>query len=244
VAWLGGNDVLVKLISRCSLALPSFFIYLFTTVGLDDHIVNIILDVTSTGVLVVQRDGYNPPPTKLEFTLVGTMNPEEGSLRPQLLDRFGLMAAITAESDLKLRRQILQTVLAFDEALSWRRNGQPETFFENAWKRAQEYKAKLMHFRENCDKIKISGNILDVCVELGKEFHGEGHRGDYLLALAARAGAAREGKKLVNLGHVRQVAPLVLQHRLPEATQLNRVLWGEGQIERLEALLRHAESKS
>lgn len=83
---------------------------------LDDHIVNIILDVTSTGILVVQREAQDPEDKHISFTLVGTMNPEEGGLRPQLLDRFGIMVSITAEEEQAKRLEILQTVMDFDEA--------------------------------------------------------------------------------------------------------------------------------
>src|SRR5262249_46352412 len=82
---------------------------------LEDHIVNMILDAASTGVLGVEREGRTE--TKpVTFTLVGTMNPEEGWLRPQLLDRFGLTATVRAEEDPALRAQILETVLRFDLA--------------------------------------------------------------------------------------------------------------------------------
>ncbi|MFM5959555.1 MAG: AAA family ATPase, partial [Dolichospermum sp.] len=83
---------------------------------LDDHVVNIILDVTSTGVLVVQREGKRIEEV-VSFTLVSTMNPEEGGLRPQLLDRFGLMVDITAQTGKEERIQILQTVMAWDRAM-------------------------------------------------------------------------------------------------------------------------------
>src|ERR1035438_10243370 len=83
---------------------------------LDDHIVNIILDVTSTGKLVIQRDGLNEQ-RDVHITLVGTMNPEEGGLRPQLLDRFGLMVDVTTLPEPEMRRAILKTVLQFDLAL-------------------------------------------------------------------------------------------------------------------------------
>jgi magnesium chelatase subunit I len=77
---------------------------------LDDHIVNSILDVISTGKLVVQREGRDDQ-YDVHTTLVGTMNPEEGSLRPQLLDRFGLMVAVETLTDRTERRQILDHVL-------------------------------------------------------------------------------------------------------------------------------------
>src|SRR5215211_8505566 len=95
---------------------------------LDDHIVNLILDAASTGHLLVQRDGMAEQLT-VSFSLVGTMNPEEGLLRPQLLDRFGLMADVRVLADREQRRQILQTVLDFDDALS-RAGSEGEADFE------------------------------------------------------------------------------------------------------------------
>src|ERR1044071_4339957 len=74
---------------------------------LDDHIVNIILDVTSTGILVIEREGQDAKGIDVKFTLVGTMNPSEGGLRPQLLDRFGLMVDVMTESE-TVRLDILQ----------------------------------------------------------------------------------------------------------------------------------------
>lgn len=216
---------------------------------LDDHIVNIILDVTSTGVLVVQRDSKKSPPIETHFTLVGTMNPEEGSLRPQLLDRFGLMVRVEAEKDMGKRLEILQTVLAFDEAVALLKNGQPETFFGPASKSVEEYKEKLKNAQKNSQGIEIADDIYKICIHLVKKFQGEGHRGDYLLVLAARACAALDGQKSVTLEHVRKVAPLVLQHRRPEARQLNRVLWGDEENKALEddalkGLLNHADVRS
>lgn len=79
---------------------------------LEDHVVNIILDVVSTGVLSVQREGLATA-KQLAFGLVGTMNPEEGGLRPQLLDRFGLMVS-AADLDTGARRRMLRTVLDFE----------------------------------------------------------------------------------------------------------------------------------
>lgn len=84
---------------------------------LDDHIVNIILDAASTGVLTVQREAIDKE-RRVEFALIGTMNPEEGGLRPQLLDRFGLHVIVSAEQDPQKRAEILRVVLKMDEARS------------------------------------------------------------------------------------------------------------------------------
>lgn len=207
---------------------------------LDDHVVNIILDVTSTGVLVIQREGKDEQ-KQLQFTLVGTMNPEEGGLRPQLLDRFGLMVHVVAETDQEKRRKILQTVLDFDEAIFLRSKGlDEETFLDAASGDVQRYKARLDQALQDFYSVSIPQSIAEQCVKVANAFQAEGHRGDYLMALAARAYAAREGYKCVNLEHLRVVAPLVLQHRRPEAKQLNRILWSREEDNRLIELLDHA----
>ena len=145
---------------------------------LDDHIVNIILDVTSTGVLVVQREGHNSEPVNVPFTLVGTMNPEEGGLRPQLLDRFGLMVSVTAESDLDLRLKILQNVLAFDRALIQQKSGQSD-WLDEARQEDDEKRQKLVQAKERFNLVEVELEILNVCIKLATEFQVEGNRGDY-----------------------------------------------------------------
>ena len=82
---------------------------------LDDHLTNIVLDAASTGILIVQRDSAAKEPRKVRFSLVGTMNPEEGSLRPQLLDRFGLVVPVESVRSADERQEILETVLRFEK---------------------------------------------------------------------------------------------------------------------------------
>lgn len=205
---------------------------------LDDHIVNLILDVTSTGVLVVQREGRRSQ-QEIHFTLVGTMNPEEGGLRPQLLDRFGLMVQVKAELDTELRYQILQTMLAFDAAKHQRKNGQSESFIETALHDVQEYRKKLEQARQDFSSVQISESLLKDCVNVARGLKAEGHRGDYILSVAACAYAAREGQKDVTVEHVKKVVPIVLQHRRTEAKQLNRDLWGDEEEQQLIELITH-----
>jgi magnesium chelatase subunit I len=191
---------------------------------LDDHIVNIILDVTSTGVLVVQREGKSEQKV-VTFTLVGTMNPEEGGLRPQLLDRFGLMVSVGAETDKTLRLEILQTVVDFDEALAHSSGGEPSAYLKEAIAKTQNYRSQLEKARGTFYDVKVPRKTAEKCVELAQEFEAEGNRGDYMIALAARAYAAREGAKQVANQHVRAVARLALQHRRPEVQQSNEIPW-------------------
>ena len=193
---------------------------------LDDHIVNIILDVSSTGVLVVQREGIRRK-EPVSFTLVGTMNPEEGGLRPQLLDRFALMVSVQSETDKSKRRQILQTVLAFDEALFQLENEQPAPFLEEAMKKDVEYAAMLQAAKQRFHQVRFPEAVAERCVELATRFNAEGHRADYIMALAARALAARSGGEEVTLQHVRQVAALALQHRRLGITDTGHDWWSE-----------------
>jgi magnesium chelatase subunit I len=203
---------------------------------LDDHIVNIILDVTATGVLVIQREGLRSA-KPVSFALVGTMNPEEGGLRPQLLDRFGLMVGIKAETDETRRGQILKTVLDFDQATRKLGQGQPSEFIENGRRQDNQYKARLKRARNKLDDVAFPDQVARACVKVASEFQAEGHRGDYVMALAARARAALNGAKKVSLDDLKLVAPLALQHRRPEVLQRGRELWTSEDDRRMEEIL-------
>jgi magnesium chelatase subunit I len=180
---------------------------------LDDHIVNIILDVTSTGVLVIQREGRNEPPKPIQFTLVGTMNPEEGGLRPQLLDRFGLMVSVISETEPLIRGQILQTVLDFDAALFQAQQGKTTPWLKEANDQDKNYRDLLIKAKDSFFAVNLSAHRIQQCIAVASAFQAEGHRGDYVMALAARALAALEGATQVTTKHIQTVAPLALHHR-------------------------------
>jgi magnesium chelatase subunit I len=190
---------------------------------LDDHIVNIILDVTATGKLVVAREGksesYDVP-----FTLVGTMNPEEGGLRPQLLDRFGLMVNITTGTDSADRLQILQNVLQFEDEWAQRQQGQTSKFLDAAEQRDRDLLTQLNAAKTRFAQVKFDA-VLPSCVDLAAKFETEGNRGERVLAIAARAYAARENQPEVTRQHLAAVAPLALQHRRPAMTQNSDATW-------------------
>jgi magnesium chelatase subunit I len=197
---------------------------------LDDHIVNIILDVTSTGVLVVQREGNDRKAENVEFTLVGTMNPEEGGLRPQLLDRFGLMVSVTAESDIPNRVKILNNVLKFEETFA-----DPNSkWWKSALNDNRAELEKLQAAKKRFDRVKISDETLCLCVKVCSKFETQGNRGDYILALAARAHAALDNKLEVRTDDLKAIAPLVLQHRCKE---IDRDGWSEKDAQKLEEAL-------
>lgn len=206
---------------------------------LDDHIVNVILDVTSTGKLVIQRDGLNEQ-RDVRVTLVGTMNPEEGGLRPQLLDRFSLMVDVTTVPERAMRREILTTVLRFDQALQQEEKGQVSAFIEDGQRQTKQVYCELEAARTRYTRIEQSSEVTDACVRLAEGFQVEGHRADYLLALAATAYAARYDQARTTLEGLRAVAELVLRHRLTEESRLSTTEWGDEHEERLDEILKNA----
>jgi len=204
---------------------------------LDDHIVNLILDVTGTGVLVIQREGQASK-QRVAFTLVGTMNPEEGGLRPQLLDRFGLTVAVGSLAGGAERTSILANVIEFDSALRhWHETQKESPWLTQARQEDEARKVLVMRARDEFDHVTISDEVIEVIVKLATVFQVEGHRADYTLALAARANAAREGRKTVTAADLRNVGPLALQHRRPEALQSDRIPWGKVEADKLDQVL-------
>ena len=205
---------------------------------LDEHIVNLILDVTSTGVLVVQREGLRSE-QPVSFTLVGTMNPEEGGLRPQLLDRFGLMVNVTAESGDEQRAKVLKAVLAFDEAVAQSAIGAESKFLKRSEKEELAFRQNLQQARQKFYTVEVPEAVVRKCVDLATEFQAEGHRGDYVMALAARAHASLRGSSAVTNDDVKAVASLTLPHRRPEFAHGGQYNWSEADDERVAQILSH-----
>lgn len=203
---------------------------------LDDHIVNIILDVISTGKLIIQREGRNAQ-REVKTIFVGTMNPEEGGLRPQLQDRFGLMVNVEADAGYENRLRILETVLAFDRALQEEEDKQTSPFLVQGREADERYQVEIADAQQRFYGVKLETETADKCVKLAQAFQIEGHRGDYLLALASCAYAARLNDSRATFEHLKSVAELVLRHRLLIAHQLSNAVWGEEEEQRVLEIL-------
>jgi magnesium chelatase subunit I len=202
---------------------------------LDDHLVNLILDVASTGVLSVQRDGFDVQ-KEVKFQLIGTMNPDEGGLRPQLLDRFGLVVTVSSEQKQSDRREIVQRVLRFEEDFE---RG------ESAWLRAAYAKdeARCRHLKEarrRLPDVQLPDRIVDVCTGLAEAFGVIGHRGELVMIHAARGLAAIKKRRQATLDDVRDVAPLALAHRRPLANGVLDARWTDEDSDLLAAFLQKA----
>lgn len=180
------------------------FVYVDEVNLLDDHLGDLLLDAAASGIVRTERDGFSlTQPAR--FSLVATMNPEEGHLRPQLLDRFGLCVDVVAEHDLHARIEILERALAL-EANPMASAAQ--------WQTAEEaLSARLIAAREALASIQIDGQIIAAIVERTVQAQVAGHRADLAMTRAARAHAAWHGRTEVLLDDVDAVAELVLRHR-------------------------------
>ena len=181
------------------------FLYVDEVNLLEDHIVDLLLDSAAMGVNTVEREGISfTHPAK--FILVGTMNPEEGDLRPQLLDRFGLCVPVSSIRDKALRVEILRRRAAFDADLAR---------FLTAWASEQkELSERIIRAKNSLNNIKVSDDTLEKIVEITSSLNLDGHRADIVMMKAARALSAFEGKDAVEIEDIRHVAQFSLSHRL------------------------------
>ena len=171
---------------------------------LDDHIVDILLDSAAMGVNIVEREGvsYSHPAA---FILVGTMNPEEGDLRPQLLDRFGLCAAITGIGEKAGRMELVRRGYDFEQ--------DPAGFMEKFAPAEQALRAKIVQARNNLARVDIPDNMLSVISSISLEVGVDGHRADLAMMKAAVTHAALEDRTHIVLEDILETAALVLYHR-------------------------------
>ena len=152
---------------------------------LDDHVVDLLLDSAAMGINVVEREGisFQHP---AHFILVGTMNPEEGELRPQLLDRFALSVNVHGLIDPAQRVAILERHVDFE--------GDPERFCAEWAPRERQLSDQIAHAREVVEDVAYAHRDLTTIAMLTAELHVDGHRADLVILKAARAHAALEGR--------------------------------------------------
>jgi magnesium chelatase subunit I len=181
------------------------FLYIDEVNLLEDHLVDLLLDVAGSGENVVERDGLSVRhPARI--VLVGTGNPEEGELRPQLLDRFGLSVEVKTPDDLRTRIEVIKRRDAFET--------DPAGFIAQWAKEEAKSRRKILSARERVDRVAVSDPMLVKAAELCMTLGTDGLRGELTLMRAARAVAAIEGEKSVNTEHLKRVAPASLRHRL------------------------------
>jgi magnesium chelatase subunit D len=199
------------------------FLYIDEVNLLEDHLVDLLLDVAATGVNKVERESISVE-HPARFVLIGSGNPEEGELRPQLLDRFGLYVEVKTEDDLERRVEIVEHREAFE------RN--PESFRVQFANEQAELRKKIARAVRTFANVKVDRGLLRDIAQLCSELKVDGHRGELTITRAARALAALEGGKKVTASEVKRVAVMSLRHRLRRDT-----LEEAASVERIEQAL-------
>jgi magnesium chelatase subunit I len=172
---------------------------------LDDHIVDLLLDSAAMGVNYVEREGVSfSHPSR--FVLVGTMNPEEGDLRPQLLDRFGLSVDVKGDRDPAIRKEVVKRRIAFEN--------DPKGYTESCADESENLRESIMFARKHLKEVRVDDEIYDAIVNITSHFEIDGHRADITLIRAAKANAAFHRRAMVIKNDIRDVAHLVLAHRM------------------------------
>jgi magnesium chelatase subunit I len=181
------------------------FLYIDEVNLLDDHLVDVLLDVAASGWNVVEREGISVK-HPARFVLVGSGNPEEGELRPQLLDRFGLHARITTITDVCERVEIVKRRRAFDD--------NPDAFNKTWEPQQQLLRKRIVQAQKLVADVAMPDDVLMRVAELCMKLGIDGHRGELTVTRAACAYAAFHHKKEVGEGDVKAVAFASLRHRL------------------------------
>lgn len=177
---------------------------------LDDHLVDVILDAAESGVNIVEREGMSVRhPSR--FMLVGTMNPEEGELRPQILDRFGLVVQVEAESDPILRVNLMRRREQFDL--------DPKKFIERFTAESDKIKEQIHNAKSLLAGVFTPKHLLSFIAEICVQNSVAGHRADLAIKRAACAQAALNGRTEVSSDDIIKVAPLALLHRMRTAQE-------------------------
>jgi len=181
------------------------YLYIDEVNLLEDHIVDLLLDVAQSGENVVEREGLSIRHDS-KFVLVGSGNPEEGELRPQLLDRFGLSVDVGSPSDIDERIEVIKRRDAFET---------DTTQFMSFWTGEDgRLRDKIVQGRTALPAVKTPDSALRDCAELCVALGSDGLRGELTLLRTARALAAFRQDGAIDREHLRHVAPMALRHRL------------------------------
>ncbi|MBN2044781.1 MAG: ATP-binding protein [Anaerolineales bacterium] len=172
---------------------------------LDDHVVDVLLDSAAMGVNIVEREGISfSHPAK--FILIGTMNPEEGDLRPQLLDRFALSVDIRGIREARDRVKIMERNLNFES--------NPAAFIESWQPEENKLADRITTAKDLIGEVTYTSRDLIAIARLTSSLHVDGHRADLVILKAARAQAAFDGRTKINDLDIALAAELALPHRI------------------------------
>jgi magnesium chelatase subunit I len=181
------------------------FLYIDEVNLLEDHLVDLLLDVAASGVNVVEREGLSVR-HPAQFVLIGSGNPEEGELRPQLLDRFGLAIEVRTPLDVPTRIEVVKRRDAFER--------DPVAFLTKWAGEERKLRKRVVSAREALPEVATPDSAIESATRLCLALGSDGSRGELTLIRAARALASLDGKPEVGEAQMRRIAPLALSHRL------------------------------
>lgn len=190
---------------------------------LEDHLVDVLLDVSAMGVNYIEREGisYSHP---ARFVLVGSMNPEEGDLRPQLLDRFGLSVEVRGERNEQQRCEILRRRIAFE------RN--PDEFLAEYRDKEQALSRQIKQAKELLPRVSYTDEILQLISQIAIRLEVDGHRADLTLLKSGIALAAWNQREVVKEEDILKAAELALPHRM-RRRPFEEMYFGEEDLKQL-----------
>ena len=181
------------------------YLYIDEVNLLEDHIVDLLLDVAQSGINTVEKEGLSiTHPSR--FILIGSGNPEEGELRPQLLDRFGLAVEVRTPQTIMDRVDVIKRRDAFDR--------DPDAYCKAWQSENSKIRRNILDGRERLTSVTTSDEMLEICAEICVAMGSDGLRGELTLLKTARAYAALKGDKMVCNDHIKRIAPMALSHRL------------------------------
>ena len=181
------------------------FLYVDEVNLLEDHLVDLLIDVAASGQNVVEREGLSVR-HPARFVLVGSGNPEEGELRPQLLDRFGLSVEVRTPQDIAARVEVVKRRDAYER--------DPQAFAATWAKAEAKVRRQIVAARERLGSVTVPDAVLEAAARLCMNLGTDGLRGELTLVRAARALATLQAHSLVTEEHLKRVAAPALRHRL------------------------------
>ena len=181
------------------------FLYIDEINLLEDHLVDLLLDVAASGETIVEREGLSIR-HRSRFVLIGSGNPEEGELRPQLLDRFGLAVEVRTPDAIEDRVAIMRRIAALED--------DPEGFVSQWDDEQASIVRQISRGQKRLAQLTVPNDVLEDAARLCSAAGVDGLRGELTLMRTARANAALEGARAVRRAHMLAVAPMALRHRL------------------------------
>lgn len=174
---------------------------------LSDHLVKSLLEAASSGENIIEREGMSYRHAA-NFVLVGSMNPEEGGLRPQFLDRFGLYVEVKGEHDTRVRAEIVRRRIDYER---------DPLVFEEKWQdQIVELSNRIKRARADLSKIVVSDNAMQLAATVADEANCAGHRAELVIIETAKAIAAMDSRKMLNINDIKEAAKYALPHRVRE----------------------------